>query len=50
MARKRNFEKLYKTYQRRRERLYSSGKDLDSQLDYNHFVLTYVSMYEEYKE
>lgn len=50
MARKRNYEQLYKTYQRRRERLYSSGKDIDSQLDYSHFILTYESMYEQYKE
>ena len=50
MAREPDYEKLYKTYQRRRSKMYFSGKRMKEQLSFEMFSVTYEAMKEEYKE
>ena len=49
MSRSTNYEKLYKTYQSRRAKLYSKGKPMKEQLSLSMFAVTYESMKYEYQ-
>lgn len=50
MARTTNYEKLYKTYQKRRANLYNQGKPMKEQLSLSMFAVTYEAMKIEYQE
>lgn len=45
-----NYEKLYRTYQKRRDILYKQGKPLEEQLSLPMFAATYEGMKQQYKE
>lgn len=45
-----NYEKLYRTYQKRRDILYKQGKPLEEQLSLPMFAATYEGMKQQYKK